>query len=316
MLQELATLISQYGLVMIFAIVLLEQLGLPLPALPALVVAGALAAGSDLSLAGLAGSAVLACIIGDSVWYVAGRRYGNRVLKTLCRVSLSPDFCVNQAQVNFDRWGMGLVVVAKYVPGLSTVVPPLAGAMRVAWRSFLLFDGIGALLWVATGLGAGYLMHAQIAILLSHAESLGVGALMLVAVGVIGYMAMKWWERRRMHAMLRAARIDVDELHALMSSGSRPLIVDVPSPLARRLDPRTIPGAMQVEARAIPMNFKDAPRPGQEVIIVSSCPNEAAAALAAQLLMVRGFARVRPLQGGFDAWIAAGHEVQNLSAVA
>ena len=118
MMQELAALISQYGLLMIFGIVLLEQLGLPLPALPALVVAGALAAGGDNSLPALFGSALLACLLGDAAWYAAGRRYGNRVLKTLCRVSLSPDICVNQAQANFDRWGMGLLVIAKIRSGI------------------------------------------------------------------------------------------------------------------------------------------------------------------------------------------------------
>jgi membrane protein DedA with SNARE-associated domain/rhodanese-related sulfurtransferase len=315
-MQELAALVSQYGLLVIFAFVLLEQLGLPLPALPALVIAGALAAVGELSLPALFGSAVLACLIGDAAWYAAGRRYGNRVLKTLCRVSLSPDICVNQAQVNFDRWGMGLLVIAKYVPGLSTVVPPLAGAMRVGWSAFLLFDGIGAMLWAASGLGAGYLMHSQIAVLLAQAERLGTGVLILVAAIVAGYIATKWWKRRRLHTALRAARIGVDELHALVSSGIQPMIVDVRPLMARRFDPRTIPGAVLVELRAIPLNFRTPPSPGQDIIIYCTCPNEAGAAKAARLLMERGYARVRTLHGGFDAWIAAGHEMQTFSAAA
>ncbi|MBK9623209.1 MAG: VTT domain-containing protein [Rhodocyclaceae bacterium] len=316
MMHELVTLIGQYGVLMIFVVVLLEQVGLPLPAVPALVVAGALAADGQLLLPLLFGAAMLACIIGDAIWYAAGRRYGNRVLKTLCRVSLSPDFCVTQARANFDRWGMGLVVIAKFVPGLSTVVPPLAGAMRVEWRAFFLFDGIGAMLWSACGLGAGYVMHAQVAELLSQAERLGLGALILVAVTVIVHIAAKWWQRRQMNAMLRSASIHVDELHALMNSEVRPLIVDFRSHQARRLDPRTIPGAKQVELRAIPVEVKQPVQPGQDVIIFSTCPNEAGAALAAQLLMERGYARVRPLQGGFEAWTMAGHDVQTISAVA
>jgi rhodanese-related sulfurtransferase len=222
---------------------------------------------------------------------------------------------VNQAQANFDRWGMGLLVIAKYVPGLSTVAPPLAGAMRVGWSAFLLFDGIGAMLWAASGLGAGYLMHSQIAALLAHAERLGIGALILFAAIIVGHIATKWWKRRRLHAMLRSARIDVDELHALMSSGAQPMIVDVRPPVARTLDPRTIPGAVPVEMRAIPLKF-GTPSPGQDIIIFCTCPNEAGAAQAARLLMARGYARVRPLQGGFDAWIAAGYDMQPLSAVA
>ncbi|NJD33536.1 MAG: sulfurtransferase [Betaproteobacteria bacterium] len=316
MMQELVALIGQYGLLIIFALVLLEQLGLPLPALPALVVAGALAAGGDLSLPELFAAAALACIAGDAAWYAAGRRYGNRVLKTLCRVSLSPDICVNQAQANFDRWGLGLLVIAKYIPGLSTVVPPLAGATRVSWSAFLLFDGIGTMLWVASGLGAGYLMHAQVAELLAQAERLGTGVLILVATLIAGYIVSKWLERRRLHAILRSARIDVDELHALMSSGAQPMIVDLRPPTARTLDPRTIPGAVPVELQALPLKFGNPPAPGQDIIIFCTCPNEAGAAQAARLLMARGYARVRTLQGGLDAWIAAGHDMQNLPASA
>lgn len=316
MMQELAALIGQYGLLIIFALVLLEQLGLPLPGLPALVVAGALAAGGDLSLPALFGAAVLACLAGDLVWYAAGRRYGNRVLATLCRVSLSPDICVNQAQANFDRWGMGLLVVAKYIPGLSTVVPPLAGATRVSWSAFLLFDGIGAALWAATGLGAGYLMHTQIAELLAHTERLGTGVLILVATLVLGYIVTKWLERRRLQAMLSSARIEVDELHALVNSGSRPVIVDLRPTTARALDPRTIPGAVPAELRALSQNFGGPQTPDQDIIIFCTCPNEAGAAQAARLLMERGYARVRTLRGGLDAWIAAGHDMQSLSASA
>jgi membrane protein DedA with SNARE-associated domain/rhodanese-related sulfurtransferase len=316
MMQELAALIAQHGLLIIFALVLLEQLGLPLPALPALVVGGALAAGGGLSLPALFAAAVLACLAGDAAWYAAGRRYGNRVLATLCRVSLAPDICVNQARANFDRWGMGLLVVAKFIPGLSTVVPPLAGATRVAWSAFLLFDAIGAMLWAASGLGAGYLMHAQVAELLAQAGRLGSGLLILVATLALGYIVTKWLERRRFHAMLRAARIDVGELHALMNSGSRPVIVDLRPAAARTLDPRTIPGAVPVELRTISQEFGAPQAPGQDIIIFCTCPNEAGAAQAARLLMERGYARVRTLRGGLDAWIAAGHAMQTLPASA
>lgn len=316
MMQELAALIGQYGLLVIFALVLLEQLGLPLPALPALVVAGALSAAGELSLPALFGAAVLACLIGDAAWFAAGRRYGNRVLATLCRLSLSPDICVSQAQANFDRWGMGLLVISKYIPGLSTVVPPLAGATRVGWSAFLLFDGIGAVLWAATGLGAGYLMHTQIEAMLAQAERLGTGVLVLVATVAVGYIVTKWLERQRMQAILRAARIDVDELHALVRSGSRPMIVDVRPAVSRTLDPRTIPGAVAVELPAVLLQFEAAASPGQDIIIYCTCPNEAGAAQAARLLIEHGFSRVRTLQGGLDAWIAAGHDLQTLSATA
>jgi rhodanese-related sulfurtransferase len=159
-------------------------------------------------------------------------------------------------------------------------------------------------------------MHAQVELLLAQAERLGTGALILVAVALTGYIATKWCKRRRVHAMLRSSRIGVDELHALMNSGTQPIVIDVRSPKARMLDPRTIPGSVPVEVRAIPLSFGTSPAPGQDVIIFCTCPNEAGAVQAALLLMARGFARVRPLQGGFDAWIASGHDIQILSLAA
>ena len=120
-MQELVRLTEQYGLLLIFAGVLLESLGLPLPAMPLLIVAGALAAGGTLSLAAVAAVALLAVLVGDICWYVAGRRYGSRVLKTLCRISLSPDSCVRQTETIYERWGGQMLLVARFIPGLSTI---------------------------------------------------------------------------------------------------------------------------------------------------------------------------------------------------
>ena len=168
MIQELILLISQYGLPLVFANVFLEQVGLPVPAIPTLVIAGALGADGTLSVPGVFLAAFAACMIGDSAWYAAGRRYGNRVMKTLCRISLSPDSCVNQTEERFERWGVGVLVMGKFIPGLSTIAPPLAGATRVPWSTFLLFNGLGAALWVGAGLATGVLLKAQIERLLTQ----------------------------------------------------------------------------------------------------------------------------------------------------
>ena len=160
MMQELVLLISQYGLLLIFANVLLEQLGVPLPAVPTMILAGALAADGKFSVSAVFSVSLLACMLGDAVWYWAGRHFGNRVLKLLCRVSLSPDSCVMQSEVRFERWGGRLLMAAKFVPGLSTVAPPMAGAMQLGWPSFLLYDGMGAIVWIGISIGAGLLFHA------------------------------------------------------------------------------------------------------------------------------------------------------------
>src|ERR1700682_1621489 len=133
---ELVHLIAQYGLALVFLNVLVEQICLPVPAVPTLIVAGALSADGKLSAAAVFGVAFLACFIGDGLWYAAGRIYGRRVMRLLCRISLSPDTCVRQSEDHFERWGRLTLVLSKFIPGLSTVAPPLAGAMRLGLPAF------------------------------------------------------------------------------------------------------------------------------------------------------------------------------------
>jgi membrane protein DedA with SNARE-associated domain/rhodanese-related sulfurtransferase len=310
-LQDIGPLIVQYGLALVFANVLLDQLGFPIPAIPALLVAGALAADGKLSTSGLFGVAVAATLIADSIWYAAGRRYGNRIMKTLCRVSLTPDYCVNQTQTLFERWGMNALLIANFIPGLATVAPPLAGATGVGWPRFLFYSALGAILWVGAGLGVGMVFKEQIERLLAWLDRMGTVAVTVVIVLCVAYVAYKWWERRRFFSMLRMARINVDELYRLMETGAIPLVVDVRSQTARALEPRRIPGALHVPLHAVHQHARDLPR-DRDIILYCTCPNEVSAAEAAKLLMNSGFTRVRPLHGGLEAWIAAGYEVENL----
>jgi len=302
-------LITEYGLALVFANVLLEQLGLPIPAVPALVVAGALAAEGELSPLAVFGVAFVACMIGDAVWYLAGRRYGRRVMKFLCRVSLSPDSCVRQTEFRFERWGKLTLVLSKFIPGLSTIAAPLAGAMRLGWPSFLLLNGLGVVIWAGAAIAAGMAFHAEINEFIVGLE--GLGTLAAEAIGVLlgGYIALKWWERRRFYKMLRIARIGVDELRALMDEGRRPVIVDVRSPVSRGLDPRFIPGALAMDAAEVDRRLGELPA-DREIVFYCTCPNEASAAQVAKKLIGLGYTKVRPLHGGLDAWIAAGYEVE------
>ncbi|MEO7064096.1 MAG: DedA family protein, partial [Dokdonella sp.] len=162
MAHEIIALIAQYGLLLVFASVLLEQLGFPIPAVAVLVVAGALAASGQLSLPGTLLVALIGCLLADLAWYWAGRRFGARVLRTLCRVSLSPDSCVHQSELRFERWGGQMLLAAKFMPGLSLVAPPLVGALGLPMRAFLLFDALGSLLWAVVAVGLGYAFAAQI----------------------------------------------------------------------------------------------------------------------------------------------------------
>jgi len=301
--------VARYGLALVFANVLAEQLGIPLPAVPTLIVAGALAADGRLSVTGLFAASILACVVADGLWFAAGRRYGLGILKLLCRISLSPDSCVRETESRFERWGAVGLVLGKFIPGVSTVAPPLAGAMHIGWARFLLFATLGSVLWSGAAIGTGLVFHRQIAALLDRLEDLGLVAVAIVAALLAAFIAFKWWERRRFYRTLRLARISVGELRKLMDEGRDPVVVDVRSPSVRSLDGRYIPGALAIDLADVDRRRAELAAE-RDIVFYCTCPNEASAAIAAKRLMELGYTRVRPLLGGLDEWIAAGYEVE------
>jgi len=313
MQQLLVSLSNGWGVAFVVVNVLLDQIGLPVPAVPTLVVAGALAADNKLFGIELFVAASLACLIPDLGWYLAGRVYGSRVMKTLCRISLNPDSCVSQTQLRFERWGAGAIIFAKFVPGLAIIAPPLAGATGMAWPRFLFLSSLSALLWVGLILAAGALLKPQIQLLMPHAQHLASIAGTVIAVLLAAYIAWKWWQRRRFFQRLRMARISVAELYELIEAGAAPVIVDVRSVTARALEPRQLPGAISITLQEVASHLKHLPR-DREIVLYCSCPNEASAAHVARVLVANGFKRVRPLFGGLEAWIAAGHPAESLPA--
>lgn len=313
MLQHLSLLMAQYGLLMVFATVLLEQVGLPVPAMPVLVIAGALAAAGHLPLAGIGLLAILACLLGDSAWYLAGRRYGARVTRTLCRVSLSPDSCIHQSELHFQRWGGWSLVIAKFIPGLSLIAPPLVGALRLRARSFLWLDTLGAVLWVGVATALGWAFAGQIDSLLALLGQVGTRVFELALAALALYVATKWWWRRRVRKALGMARISVADLHAAVVAGRAPIIIDVRSQVSRTLDPHVIEGALLLDTEAAAATLEDTPR-DREIVSYCDCPNEATSARAASVLLRRGFRHVRPLLGGLEAWKAAGYATRLLGA--
>jgi membrane protein DedA with SNARE-associated domain/rhodanese-related sulfurtransferase len=307
--QDLASLIAQYGLLVVVLNVLVDQIGLPVPAMPTLIVAGAMAAAGHLALAPVFAWSVAACVAPDCAWYLVGHAYGIRVLKTLCRISLEPDSCVSQTQTRFERWGINSLLVAKFVPGLAIIAPPLAGAMRIGWPRFVALSAMGAALWVGFGLAAGVVFRSQIEGLLRRLHDIGSVAGIVIGAALVAYILYKWWERLRFYRVLRMARIGVADLYELIRAGGKPSIVDVRSPTARALEPRWIPGAIHVPLDAVGLHIGHLPK-DREIVLYCTCPSEASAARVARILMSHGFKRVRPLLGGLDAWIQAGYAVE------
>jgi membrane protein DedA with SNARE-associated domain len=264
--ETLLDFVAQYGVLLVFANVFIEQIGVPLPALPTLIVAGALARDGKLSFLALLAVALAASLVADAAWYALGRRYGHRVLKALCRISLSPDSCVRQTASIFERFGMASLVASKFIVGFSTVAPPLAGAMGAKLPAFLFYDALGTLLWAGGGLALGSLFHRQIDGVLSFLESLGVGALYLLAAALVLFVLYKYWQRRRFYGALRMARISAEELRRLVEKGEKPVVLDVRTLPARRLDPRRIPGASTMEVSELDAKLAGIPSESEIIL--------------------------------------------------
>jgi membrane protein DedA with SNARE-associated domain/rhodanese-related sulfurtransferase len=307
-MEQLLQLIQHYGLAFVFVNVLMLQAGLPVPAYPTLIITGALASRGGASLPALVATAIVAALIADVAWYLAGRRYGSRVLQTICRVSLSPDSCVRQTESIFARWGARSLAVAKFIPGFASVATSMAGVVRLPPWKFILFDAIGAGLWSGVAIGLGFLFSDAINQVLAVFETLGRIGLWVIAGAFVLYIAARWWQRELFIWQLRMDRVDVDELHALMNAERAARVIDVRSPMSQALTGR-IPGAITVDPKNMRVDLL-AIEPESEVIVYCACPNEYTAAKVAKALLQHGFKRVRPLQGGIDAWIAAGHRVE------
>ncbi len=305
---QLIDLIQYYGLAFVFINVLALQAGLPFPAYPTLIITGALASRGGAPVHQLLAIAVAASLIADVAWFYAGRRFGGKVLKTICRLSMSPDSCVRQTESIFARFGVASLAVAKFIPGFASVATSMAGVVRVPLWKFLAFDTVGAVLWSGVALGLGYLFRDAINDVLKVFETMGRIGLWLVIGGFLLYAAAKWWQRELFIWRLRMDRISVDELHELMTANRVGTVIDVRSPITQSLTGR-IPGAIAVDFKNLKVELLPI-KPEQEVIVYCACPNEYSAAKVAKILIQHGFTRVHPLLGGIDAWIAAGHPVE------
>jgi membrane protein DedA with SNARE-associated domain len=255
-----------HGYAVLLAWVFAEQVGVPIPAMPLLLAAGALAGTGHLNFFTSLFCAVFATLTADSIWYQLGRRKGITILQFLCRISLEPDSCVRRTEGVFSKHGARSLLVAKFLPGFGIVTPPLAGIFHMRLRRFLLFDAAGSLLWSGTFLGLGYLFSGEIERFAEHLRALGGWLLVLLVVVFAAYIAYKYVARRRFMRELRIARITVDELKKKIDSGEDLVIVDLRHSVDFEADPETIPGAFRMEARELEEKNDRLPR-DREVIL-------------------------------------------------
>jgi len=285
----------------LFLTVLAEQAGVPIPAIPVLLAAGAVAGDGQANLSVLTGLSVVACLLGDMVWFELGRHRGRQALSLLCRISLEPDACVRRTENLFITHGIRALILAKFIPGLSTLAPALAGLFKVSLGRFFFFNGVGSLLWSASFLLLGYVFSDQIGYIGELAMQFGTTAVSIFAVSLGGYLLYKYLHRQKLLRELRVARITPTELKQLMDDGHQSVVVDLRDILNHMADPYTIPGALRISPEQLEQRHHDIPR-DRDVILFCACPNEATAAKMALMLKRKGVTRVRPLLGGIDGW--------------
>jgi membrane protein DedA with SNARE-associated domain/rhodanese-related sulfurtransferase len=300
---NLISLLQEYGVLIVFIVVLVEQMGAPLPAYPVLIVSGALAVDKGgASLAGVLAISLAACMLADFFWFRAGRHYGKRILKLLCRISLSPDYCVSQTEDNFRKWGPKSLIVAKFIPGFNTIGPPLAGAMGTRVSVFFSFSALGGLLWSLTGVSIGAYFHANVDEVLDMLATMGSTALSVLGTLLALFVLFKYVERRRFQRAMRTERISVDQLKDLLADGHEPVLIDARSATAQQMDP-PVPGALLLNGD--PLKIVNALPRDRHIVVYCSCPNDVTAATVAKQLQQHGYTLARPLHGGLEAWNTA-----------
>lgn len=259
-MEETLRFLAEYGVVVLTLVLFLDQLAVPVPPEPFLLGAGALAAENRIDPLLAGGLALAAALAGNAIWYGLGRAKGTRILRFLCTLSLEPDSCVRRMEDSFAKHGTKSLLIAKFVPGLNTVSPAMAGIVRVKALPFFAYNAVGTILWIGTWGLLGYLFHHQLERVVEAASNWG----SLSLAGMIGVLALygasKYYQRRRVLDALRAERIGVEELRRMLDAGEPVIIVDARHGLALESEPYLIPGALRIAPEEIESRHGEIPR--------------------------------------------------------
>jgi membrane protein DedA with SNARE-associated domain/rhodanese-related sulfurtransferase len=298
----------RYGYALLFGWVFAEQMGLPIPSIPVLLAAGALVGNHKLLAAPAMVFPVVAAMIADVAWYELGRHKGIRILQFLCKISLEPDSCVRRTENVFARSGAKSLLVSKFIPGLNSAAQPLAGIFRMKFGRFLLFDSLGAFIYIGTFVGLGYAFSDQLEHVAGAAARLGVSIVLLLLVSLAAWLAWKYYRRRRFIRQLRIDRITASELKSKLDAGEDVVIVDLRGSLDFEAEPAMIPGAVHLDAADLEEVSAELAK-AAEVVLYCNCPNEVSSARMALLLRRKGVMKIRPLQNGLNGWRDLGYPV-------
>lgn len=310
-------LLVRHAYALLFGWVLLEQAGIPVPSVPVMLAAGTMSAAHKLHLAYALPLVTIASLIADSAWYWLGRQYGTRVMNVLCKFSLEAATCVEKTQGTVGKRGAYTLLFAKFVPGLSTMAPPIAGQARIPYVQFLVYDTVGCLIWAGAWLFAGRFFGD---VAKRSNEFFGIlthFAAVLVLLMVIGLTIYRLVKRHQFLVGLRGMRLEPRQLMEMIENAKRedrepPFIVDLRHPLDILPDPRALPGAVQIGPQELKERNSVIPR-DRDIVLYCTCPSEETSAKVALELRSLGILRVRPLRGGLQGWKDAGYPLEAIA---
>jgi membrane protein DedA with SNARE-associated domain len=297
--------ISTWGGGVVFLNVLLTRLGVPLPAVPVLLFAGTAIASGALSFWHVLPAAVLGALLGDGIWFTAGRIYGQRLINALSRLSMSAGARVRTTRSLFERYGAPIVSVSKFIPGLAIATPPLMGTTRVDPKIFLAWDLVGAAAWATFWLIGGAVFEKQLDLFVLAVRSHGATVIDLVLGASLLYFVFRSIQRWRFRRWLKQVRITQEQLEATLRSESPPVVLDARPESVVRDETHRIPGARRIDATS-PLDIEEA-LPATHRVVYCVCQDEATAMRVTQHMQRKGFTRIRALKGGLDAWARRGY---------
>lgn len=306
-MDTLIELVQAYGLWMIFLITLLQSVGLPLPAFAILIVTAAVTPPDVATVIPLIVTGTLGTLTGDIVLYFTGKKFGTGILGKLCRISLSPDSCVKSSGDIFNRYGPPSLTVVKFIPGLSTLAPVVAGVYAMPLFSFIAFSLIAGAVYSVAAVSLGVLFRHEIGSLITTLTKFGKFGVLIIIIAFAFYLLAKWLQRYYLIRQFKTDRVTVGDLHELIKERSGAVIFDA-RPADQRIKHGFIPGSIPISDNNI-KEFAVLYAAQDEIIVYCSCPNEITAARYAQKLRRSGLKRIRPLLGGLDEWAKSGGNI-------
>jgi membrane protein DedA with SNARE-associated domain/rhodanese-related sulfurtransferase len=303
--------ISTWGAAVVFVNVLLTRLGIPVPAVPVLLLAGTAIANGHLSFWHVLTAALAGALIGDGAWFTAGRLLGRRLILALARLSAAVELHMRKARVLFARFGPAIVSFSKFVPGLAIITPPLMGTTRVGVVIFFAWDAVGIVAWATFWLLGGAIFERQLSMLIREVRTHGWTIIDVLFVIAACYLVFRFIQRWRLQRPLSLASVSPEQLDAMMRSDKPPLVLDARPDEIKQQAPQRIPGALPLDIHS--PGTVDAALLARDVVVYCVCADDATAKTLSQQMREKGFTRIRALRGGLDAWERRGYSVEPLS---